>query len=184
MPMPYAVMLRFFLACCLLAGGSSLPAGAAVEAAGLHNIPLWQAIRIGNGWKVVIEVSDPDCPYSRRMVRYWDLRRDVTRYVFLIALKNHPEAEVKARYILSAADRATAYRQVYTGQLDFEEQLLERRYDDHGLFEKHRAVAAGLGVTGTPTYFIRGVRVNGARLGEIEQLLGGKKYPFKAGDAE
>jgi protein-disulfide isomerase len=36
-------------------------------------------------------------------------------------------------------------------------------------------VAAKLGVVGTPTYFIEGVKINGAKVGEIEQILGGKK---------
>ncbi|HEX9079729.1 MAG TPA: thioredoxin fold domain-containing protein [Desulfuromonadaceae bacterium] len=176
--------LRFLVILCLLLWTSPLPAGTGPEAAWLRGLPLKKAIRIGTGRHVVIEVSDPDCRFSRRMARYWDLRRDVTRYVFLVALKNHPEAPQKARYILSAADRAAAYRRVFAGGLDFDENALERRYDDHGLLEQHREAAARLGAVGTPTFFIRGVKVNGARVKEIERLLGGKRVPFDSGDPE
>lgn len=158
--------------------------GAASEAAWLEGVPLHQAIRIGTGKQVVIEISDPDCRFSRRMVRYWNMRRDVTRYVFLVALKNHPEAAEKARYILCAADRAAAYREVYAGDLDFGEKDLDRHCDDQGLLDKHRKFAAKRGVISTPTYFIKGVKVNGAKVRDIEQILGGEKFPFDASDPE
>ena len=146
-------------------------------------LPLDKAIRIGTGSKVVIEFSDPDCPFSRRMVRYWDLRNDVTRYVFLVTLSNHPDAPQKARYILAAKNKPAAYRSVLQGGLDFED-LDQRRFDDHGLLALHRAVAARLGVIGTPTYFINGVEVNGAKVKKIETLLGGAKIPFDVKDPD
>ncbi len=178
-------MLRALFVVCFLLCLPPFPlAGAGPEPALPKGIPLDEAIRIGTGSKVVMEVSDPDCRFSRRMVRYWDMRKDVTRYIFLVALKNHPEAAQKARYILCAQDKAAAYREVYAGGLDFGEKQLDRRCDDHGLLEKHRTVAERLGVTGTPTYFIRGVAVDGAKVKEIERLLGGETFPFDAGDPE
>lgn len=177
-------MLRFLLAIFLLICASPAVAGDGLETAWLSGIPLAKAIRIGTGKQVVIEVSDPDCRFSRRMALYWDLRQDVTRYVFLVALKNHPEAPQKARYILSAADRAAAYRKVFAGGIDFDEKALDGHYDDQGLLDLHREVAAKLGAIGTPTYFIKGVKVVGAKLALIEQLLGGKKIPFQTADPE
>jgi len=184
MYIPPTAVLRFLLAICILVCLPSLLARADSDAVWLKGIPLQKAIRIGTGRQVVIEVSDPDCRVSRRMVRYWDMRQDVTRYVFLVALKNHPEAAEKVRYILCAADRAAAYREAYAGELDFGEKALDRHCDDQGLLDKHREVAANLGVIGTPTYFIKGVKVNGAKVGEIEQILGGEKFPFDADDPE
>ncbi len=157
--------------------------GADKQGAWLRDIPLDKAIRIGSGSHVVIEISDPDCRYSRQMARYWNMRRDVTRYVFLVALKNHPEAPQKARYILSSADKATAYQEVFSGGLDFDEKRLDRHYDDGGLLKLHREVADRLGVVGTPTYFLEGVKISGAKVGEIEKLLGGEKIPFKVEDS-
>jgi len=175
---------RIFLTICILLCTPWVAAGAGPDASWLKGIPIDKAIRIGNGRHVVIEVSDPDCRFSRRMSRYWSLRKDVTRYVFLVALKNHPEAPQKVRYILSAGDRPGAYQEVFSGGLDFDEKRLDRRYDDGGLLELHREVAGKLGAVGTPTYFIEGVMISGAKVAEIEQLLGGEKIPFDAGDPE
>jgi protein-disulfide isomerase len=52
------------------------------------------------------------------------------------------------------------------------------------LFTLTEAVAAKLGVIGTPTYFINGAKIDGARVGELERLLGGEKIPFDAGDPD
>jgi thiol:disulfide interchange protein DsbC len=177
-------MLRYLIAICIMICLPSPRAVADSEAVWLKSVPLHQAIRIGTGKKVVVEVSDPDCRFSRQMVRYWDMRQDVTRYVFLIALKNHPEAADKARYILCAADREAAYREVYAGNLDFGEKERERHCDDHGLLDKHREFAAKMGVISTPTYFVKGVKISGAKVSEIEQILGGEKFPFDASDLE
>lgn len=153
-------------------------ASAAADNSWLKKIPLHDAIRVGTGNKIVVEISDPDCRFSRRMARYWAMRKDVTRYIFLIALKNHPDAAQKAHYILSSPDRAAAYQQVFSGSLDFDEKLPTRRYNDHGALKRHQAVAAKLDVVGTPTYFLSGARVNGAKVKELELLLGGKSIPF------
>jgi protein-disulfide isomerase len=177
-------MLRFLLTVCLLICPPALLAGAETETAWLKGLPLDQAIRIGSGRKVVIEVSDPDCRFSRRMARYWNMRRDVTRYVFLVALKNHPEAPQKARYILCAVDRAAAYQEVYAGGLDFDEKAADRSCPGQDLLARHGEVAARLGAVGTPTYFVRGVKVAGAKVAELEQLLGGEKIPFDAADPD
>jgi thiol:disulfide interchange protein DsbC len=167
-----------------LASISMPAAGTGPAVPWLKGIPLDKAIRIGSGRHLVIEVSDPDCRFSRRMNRYWGMRKDVTRYIFLVALKNHPEAPQKARYILAAADQARAYQEVYAGGLDFDENILARHYDDQGLLELHRQVAATLGAIGTPTYLVDGVLISGAKVKEIERLLGGEKIPFDAGDPD
>lgn len=177
-------MLRIFIASSLLICLLPLLSLADSGDAWLKGIPLNQAIRIGSGRQVVIEVSDPDCRFSRRMVRYWDMRHDVSRYVFLVALKNRPETVAKMRYILCASDHEAAYRQVYGGEFDFGEIAPGLHCDDHGLEAANRKVTTKLGIKGTPTYFINGIRIDGAKVGEIERILGGDKYPFDAGDPE
>lgn len=172
-------MFRIVILSIFLVWASSASAATtAADNSWLKEIPLHDAIRVGTGPKVVVEIADPDCRFSRRMARYWALRKDVTRYIFLIALKNHPDAAQKARYILSSPDRAAAYQQVFNGSLDFDEKLSERSYDDHGALKRHQAVATRLHVVGTPTYLLYGTRVNGARVKELERLLGGNHIPF------
>jgi thiol:disulfide interchange protein DsbC len=147
----------------------------------LKSLPLDKAVKIGSGPRTVIEFSDPDCFFSRRMAVYWSLRNDVTRYVFLVYVK-HPEAVQKVRYILTAIDPGKAYAEVFSGALDFDEKLPERRIDDHGLSLMHRQVAERFAVKVTPTYVINGMMVEGAKLADIEQALGGKKIPFVVDD--
>jgi thiol:disulfide interchange protein DsbC len=177
-------MVRIILCICLLLLSSSPGAGAASEPSWLKGVPLEGAVKIGNGSRIVVEVSDPDCRFSRRMADYWNLRKDVTRYVFLVAAKNHPDAPQKARFILCSPDRAAAYQKVFSGGIDFDEKALDRHYDDHGLLDLHRDVAARLGAKGTPTYFIEGTKVDGAKVEVVDRLLGGKKFPFALGELD
>jgi len=85
-------MLRFLFACFILICASTQFAREAGsdEITWLKGIPLGKAIQIGTGKHIMIEVSDPDCRFSRRMAQYWNLRRDVTRYIFLVAMKKPP----------------------------------------------------------------------------------------------
>ncbi len=70
-------MLRFISMICFLGlSWSSFAAGAGTGTAWLKELPLDKAIRIGNGSHVVVEVSDPDCRFSRRMSRYWSMRKE------------------------------------------------------------------------------------------------------------
>ena len=67
--------------------------------------PLDKALKIGDGPNQVVEVSDPDCPFCRDGSAFFSARADVTRYIFLFPLDRlHPQADGKARYILSAED--------------------------------------------------------------------------------
>src|SRR3972149_9742566 len=39
-----------------------------------------KAVKIGGGKKVVIEITDPDCPFCRTASEYFSKKEDVTRY--------------------------------------------------------------------------------------------------------
>ncbi len=85
----------------------------------VKNIPLDKALRIGSGPRQVIEFTDPDCPFCRRVGRYLSKRNDITRYVFFLPLRKiHPDSEKKARYILSHKEKENAFREVFSGSLD------------------------------------------------------------------
>jgi thiol:disulfide interchange protein DsbC len=131
--------------------------------------PLDKAIKIGNGPKVVIEVTDPDCPFCRKGSEFFDKREDVTRYVFLYPLtKLHPNSEAKSRYILSDEDPAIAYEEVFNGLYD-NDPLPE--FKDNGLLELHRSIASKVGISGTPQYWIDGEHVSGFSQKTFEKLL-------------
>lgn len=140
-----------------------------------------KAVKVGNGKHVVIEITDPDCPFCRKMHEYWGNRPDVTRYVFFLPLAMHKDAEKKARYILSAENKELALWEVYSGELDNNRDRLDKPYDDKGLLNFHKSVAAKLGIQSTPAFWVDGTFVNGANISLIEKVIG--KCNVKPGTA-
>ncbi len=135
----------------------------------LSMLPLDKAVKIGDGPNIVVEVSDPDCPFCRDGSAFFSAREDVTRYVFLYPLDRiHPQAEAKSSFILSAEDQETAYEDVFSGQYD-EQPLPE--FKDNGLLAIHRQAARNIGINSTPRYWINGKYISGTNLKEFEKLL-------------
>ncbi|EKD40833.1 MAG: hypothetical protein ACD_74C00155G0009 [uncultured bacterium] len=136
----------------------------------LSSLPLDKAVKIGNGKNVVIEVTDPDCPFCRKASDFFEKRKDVTRYVFMFPLAQlHPNAEKKARFILSSKDQSKAYKEVMSGKYDQGGSL--PAFSDNNLVQEHQKVAAMLGVKGTPNFWINGNHIGGADFAAIEKLL-------------
>ncbi len=133
---------------------------------------LKSGIKIGNGKNVVLEVTDPDCPFCRKMHAYWSMRKDVTRYVFFKPLDIHPDALKKARYILSSKDHEKAMFEAFCGSLDNKREVLDKASDDKGLIDAQKAVVDKLQVSGTPSYWINGKFVSGANIPLIESIIG------------
>jgi len=137
----------------------------------LRSLPLDKALKIGNGPKKVIEFTDPDCPYCRKVDNFLSKRTDVTRYVYFVPLRRiHPDAEKKVRYILSQTDRDKAFHEVFEGALDGKPISIADGMQQQQLEEMEK-VAAGLGVRGTPALWIEGAHVNGADIQRITGLL-------------
>jgi len=144
------------------------------------HVLIWRkdkAIKIGNGPIEVIEVSDPDCPYCRKMEEYWKMRqKDVTRYVFLMPITElHPDSEKKARYILASPDQVKAFQYVLGGNLDGDEEMLKRTFNDNGRLKILEEITREAGVQSTPTYLIDGTVVNGADPDRIDDLINQEK---------
>ncbi len=140
----------------------------------VKGIPLDKALRIGAGPHRVIEFTDPDCPYCRKVDQLLSKRTDVTRYVFFFPLRQiHPDADKKARYILSQKDREKAFREVASGALDG--KPLPEAAHTNALLDEMEKVARSVGVRGTPALWIDGTAVNGADIPRITALLDGKE---------
>ncbi len=135
---------------------------------------LAKAIKVGSGRTIIVEVTDPDCAYCRKMHAYWESRRDITRYIFFKPLTIHPDAAKKATYILAAADTERALFEVYSGQLDGKREVLDRKYNDRGRLRAQQAVAEKLRVDVTPSYWVNGQFVSGANIPRVEKLMGGR----------
>ncbi len=139
----------------------------------VKNIPLDKALRIGSGPHQVIEFTDPDCPFCRKVDEYLSKRADVTRYVFFFPLRKiHPDSEKKARYILSQKEKENAFREVFSGSMDGKPVPQEKSRGTQ--LEEMEKVAQSIGVQGTPSIWIDGTPVNGADIPRISALLDGK----------
>jgi len=133
---------------------------------------LKKAIKVGTGKNIVVEVTDPDCPYCRKMHAYWNSRTDLTRYIFFKPLDMHPDAVKKASYILAADDTEKALFEVYSGQLDGNRKILDQKHEDKGRLNAQKAIADKLQVNATPSYWVNGKYVSGANIPLIEKYLG------------
>lgn len=119
------------------------------------SLPLGDAIKTvrGNGGKVVAVFSDPDCPYCRKLEQELGKVDDITVYTFLMPLVQlHPQAKDKSVAVWCANDRSAAWQSVITQDT---KGILETAADSKGTCEhpvdRNLALAARLGINGTPT---------------------------------
>lgn len=146
---------------------AAVVAAKAVKAA--KELPLEKAVKVGEGKQVVIEFTDPDCPYCRKASEYFTKRSDVTRYVFFAPLA-HPGAIKKIEYILSAPNKAEAYDAMMLGQ-EIPASAKPASAEVKQLAQEHLALAKKLGIQGTPTFFVGDQQVIGADTQKLDQLL-------------
>ncbi len=142
-----------------------------------------KAIKIGNGRNIVIEFTDPDCPFCRKSYEYWKSKKDITHYIFLNPVPSlHPKATEKAEWILSQKDKVAAFNDVFSGKLDNTEP---RGITEAGknLLREHLQVAAKVHINGTPMFFVNNKFISGANFPAIDQALsmkpGASKGPKK-----
>lgn len=141
-----------------------------IQQAKYREIPLDKAIKIGSGKHIVIEFTDPDCPYCRKASEYFK-DKDVTKYVFLRPIVQlHPKAEEKSKYILGSSNPVKAYYDVMGGKMD----ALPDQSVPPEVMAKLAAqadVANRLGVSGTPMFWVDGKYVAGANFAAIDAIL-------------
>ncbi|HIJ81077.1 MAG TPA: thioredoxin fold domain-containing protein [Desulfuromonadales bacterium] len=131
-----------------------------------------KSITIGKGEKVVVEFTDPDCPFCRKASAYFDGRKDVTRHVFFYPLPNHPNAKEKVQYILSQTDRGKAYHDVMTGRLDAAAKLEGILARGIKLQEEQMEIVKKMKIKSTPTFMLNGRIIEGFDVKRIEEALG------------
>lgn len=142
----------------------------------LKTLPLDKAVKIGSGPNTVIEFTDPDCPYCRKVDEFLSKRTDVTRHVYLFPLESiHPNSRAKAVFILNSKDKAKAFREVFEGKYDRQLPIasteMGRYPTENSQLNAGMELGQKLGVQGTPMLFVNGKMVNGADFNKIQQLL-------------
>jgi thiol:disulfide interchange protein DsbC len=143
----------------------------------IDTLPLEKAIKIGQGKNIVIEFTDIDCPYCRKVEEFFKGREDITRYVFLTPIDSiHPMSAVKSREVLCAKDPALAYTTAMNGGLDKAELkgCGSREKDINEVLSRHKAAAGTMGVEGTPVMWVNRKQVTGADTRKIEEYLSSK----------
>ncbi len=148
-----------------------------VVAKNVKSLPLDKALVLDNGKNTVIQFTDPDCPYCRKVFSYLETVPDTKQYVFFLPLPMHKNAEPKVKHILCSKDKAQAFREAMSGGLDNKPLNTCQDQAVTALVEEHKALAQKIGVNGTPFLVINGVVINGANIPQIQKLL-----PQKGGD--
>jgi thiol:disulfide interchange protein DsbC len=136
----------------------------------VSKLPLQEAIIIkkGNGSKKLIEFTDIDCPYCRKASEWLKTQTDYTLYVFLFPLPMHPNAELKSVKILCDKNPATAFDLAQTDK----ELTADKCETGEKILQKHKAVAAEIGVSGTPLFISgEGTRWSGFAQKAMETYL-------------
>jgi thiol:disulfide interchange protein DsbC len=134
------------------------------------SLDLDKAVKIGSGKIMVIEFTDPDCPYCLKAEAYFKGKPQVTRYIFFIPLAIHPASKGKVQYILSAKDKARAYREVISGNFN-QQKLAEITPEGVRLQKDHQEIARANKMGSTPTFMIYGRIVEGFDLKRVEPLI-------------
>jgi thiol:disulfide interchange protein DsbC len=129
-----------------------------------------KAVKVGSGKTMVIEFTDPDCPYCRKAEAYFAGKPGVTRYIFFIPLASHPASKGKIQYILSARDKARAYQEILSGPFD-PKKLTEITPEGIKLQKEHQEIARANKMTSTPTFMIYGRIIEGFDLNRLAPLL-------------
>jgi len=138
----------------------------------LKRLPLQKALTIGNGPHQIIEFTDPDCPFCRKLDAFFANRSDVTRHVFFYPLEGlHPKAAAKARFVLCSEDQEKALKDVYSGKWDNVDLPPLADSCQETLLDEHLQLGGMLGVRGTPSIWVDGIRIKGADLAAIAALL-------------
>ncbi len=142
----------------------------------LKDLPLDQAVKIGNGKNTVVEFTDPDCPYCRDAEKYLATKKnEITKYVFFVPLASHPDAVPKIRYIFCAKDKEKAFDEAMSGKLDKMKFEVCSDPKIEQSIKAHEEAASKMGISATPTFFINGKPVRGADIEAIDKLLSGSK---------
>jgi thiol:disulfide interchange protein DsbC len=137
----------------------------------IDSIDLSKAIKIGDGKNVVIEFTDPDCPFCRKSFEFWKSKKDISHYIFLYPVPSlHPKSIEKSEWILSQKNKAAAFDDVLSGKYD---KSLPQGVTDEGKkqLKEQKEIAGLVHVNGTPMFFVNGKFIPGANFMAIDKAL-------------
>lgn len=123
----------------------------------------------GNGKRLLVLFSDPDCPYCRKLEHELTSITDVTIYTFIYPIESlHPQAPEHARWIWCAADRQKAWEDYLL------HNVLPPKRECPNPLQKIQDLGAKYSLSGTPTLVLGDGRLIAGllRRDELEKALG------------
>jgi thiol:disulfide interchange protein DsbC len=129
---------------------------------------------VGHGGKKVVVVTDPTCPFCRRMcnaLRHYAKEGKVTFYVFFLPVHGQKSMDYIAD-ILDApkSKRPELLEKIFEGKFKTDHKPFSPQAQKE--FREELEVVRQLGVSGTPTFiFPDGTKIVGARLKEVERKI-------------
>jgi len=136
----------------------------------MEKLPLENALKIGNGKKIIVEFMDPHCYHCRQAYQFFSQRKDVTMHVFFFPLSKESSDQIK--HIYCSKDVLKTYDDVMKGKLDNNAGLnvcADAKIDEK--IKTHVQLASQVGLRGTPLFYIKGQVVDGFDVALIEKLL-------------
>jgi len=118
----------------------------------LNELDFTKGLKIGNGKTVIVEISDPQCPFCRKAENFFK-GKSVSRYIFFMPLSFHKKAVPLAVHILCSKNPQEEYEKVMSGELD-NGKLITCKEGEKKLKEMKK-IADYLEAGGTPVFFIK-----------------------------
>jgi thiol:disulfide interchange protein DsbC len=138
-----------------------------LDAIDFASLPLDQAVKIGNGKRVLVTFEDPNCSFCRKLATELQQVKDLTLYTFLLPILSE-DSNTKSRNIWCAKNRGKAW-------LDWlvDAKTPAAAQCDTAVIDRNIALAHKLDIRATPTlFFVDGSRIAGYRsAADIEQVL-------------
>jgi thiol:disulfide interchange protein DsbC len=120
---------------------------------------------------VVIEFTDPDCPYCRALDKFWAAKaaegKPVRRLIYFVS-GIHPQAAAKAEHILCSPDPAAEFEAVYAGAAP---SSLRACPAGNAKVADDTELVGKMGISGTPTLIVDGRVISGFQQAELEAFL-------------
>lgn len=140
------------------------------NASKIKDLPLDQAVTVGSGEKVIVEFTDPSCPYCRKLHSYLADKINITRKIFFSPIRPvSADQPSKAVHILCSKDQEKAIKEIYSGKVSASD-LLECE-EGRKTLALHITISKGFGVAATPTVVIGEAVIKGFDTKRLAQFI-------------
>jgi len=153
--------------------GNSITAASrkAIQEEKLKDLDSTVALKMGDGDKTIIEFTNPDCTYCRKLNTFlFNKGKSVKREIyFSLAGNGNSKANAKAVHILCANDPEAEFQRVFNNEVKVTDMLSCKEGKEK--LAAHRRISDEFGVSGTPTLVLGDSVITGFRQAQIARFL-------------